>query len=410
MTFVATQKAYESQLESLNSELDSLRGELRTARAELPVRSNEEVRPPIEVPSVKRASRPAPATAVVQEAPTADEWLQRFVEAPSWRDALSVAYELARLEHDDSLRIMQQIFARVPDPLYRRQILKPFVFNGGLPNAVEILHLAAIDPQVEVQRSGYQYLQSYSFENFAGDPGSYEPWRARFGGKPIPEILGANVGEFVNRLALMSEQELLDTLKNRKLIQWETGHSSGVNLRELFREAGFPDVIARLIRLDGNGEVIDSALRWMQQFGADEGWLRGHILPVIENRELYTSSVVDSAFNVLGQEGNTWAIEPITDVMLSIRITDGLPYSSAARALAEIGDRRVIPTLIGMIVASDEYATNYGVGYFGLSKLTGVDYDESHGAEFWLEWWEKNRRFMPAHVQGMDIPRITLSR
>jgi len=410
VTFVATQRAYESRVESLNAELDSLRGELRTARAEVPVRSKEEVLPTREVPTVRRESRPTPANALVPETPTADEWLLRFVEAPTWRDALSVAYELARLDHEESLRIMQGIFARIPSSEYRRQILKPFVFNGGLPSAVEILHLAAIDLEPEVRRTGHEYLQCYSFENFADNPGGYEPWRARFGGKPVPEILRANVGEFVNRLALMSEQELLDTLKDRDLIEWETGRSSGVDLRELFREAGFPDVIARLIHPDGSEEVVASALRRMVQYGADEGWLRANLLPVVENHELYTSSVVDSAFDALGQEGNVWAIEPITDAMLSIRITEGLPYSSAARALARIGDRRVIPTLIGMIVASDEYATNYGVGYFGLSKLTGVDYDESHGAKFWLEWWEKNRSSMPPHVQGMDIPRITLPR
>ena len=40
--------------------------------------------------------------------------------------------------------------------------------------------------------------------------------------------------------------------------------------------------------------------------------------------------------------------------------------------------------------------------------MTGVDYDESHGAEFWTEWWEKNRQFMPVDVQGMSIPQVTI--
>jgi hypothetical protein len=33
----------------------------------------------------------------------------------------------------------------------------------------------------------------------------------------------------------------------------------------------------------------------------------------------------------------------------------------------------------------------YGVGYFGLTPLTGVQYHESHDGAWWRQWWEKNK-------------------
>ena len=60
---------------------------------------------------------------------------------------------------------------------------------------------------------------------------------------------------------------------------------------------------------------------------------------------------------------------------------------SSAQALAEIGDPIVIPTMIAVIASDDTYDTVYGVGYFGLGKLTGVKYDEGHDGDWWRAWW-----------------------
>lgn len=408
LTFSLTRRANAAELERLHAELTRLQASLSEVRGDA-----------LERPTAPRDSRPEVAAAPTEPVESeerepivvktsAEQWLRRISEASSWQEALSVARELARLDPDESLRIMQEIFPRIPDPGYRGQILKAFLFSGGLPNAVEICHLATQDPDFDVQGRGFLYLKDYAFENFTSNRLEYELWRTRFGGKPIDEILRVNVGEFVQRLSLMSQAELRGVVEDFRNMRFDTGRSSGVDLKELFRSAGFEDVVAAWIRPGADERVISRSLTWVSNLGPTENWLRHHILPVIQSREFYGDSITDSAYRALGQKGNTWAVEPITEAMLATPIGHGLPYTTAASALAEIGDRSAIPMMIGMIASRDEYATRYGVGYFGLRHLTGVDYDESHGADFWLQWWEENRHFMPAEIQGMDIPHIAL--
>lgn len=80
---------------------------------------------------------------------------------------------------------------------------------------------------------------------------------------------------------------------------------------------------------------------------------------------------------------------------------------TAAGEIAGHKDARAVPTLIGLIEADNTYDTIYGVGYFGLSPLTGVDYDEMHDGAWWRKWWEENNRRFPEDVQSLEIPDMT---
>ena len=79
---------------------------------------------------------------------------------------------------------------------------------------------------------------------------------------------------------------------------------------------------------------------------------------------------------------------------------------AVAGTLATHDDPRVIPTMIAVIDADNTYDTVYGVGSFGLGRLTGVEYDESHDGAWWRRWWEKNRQRFPEAVRALEIPAI----
>lgn len=66
--------------------------------------------------------------------------------------------------------------------------------------------------------------------------------------------------------------------------------------------------------------------------------------------------------------------------------------------------------MIALIEADNTYDTIYGIGYFGLGKLTGVSYDESHDGAWWREWWEKNKHRYPVEIQALEIPRLTAAK
>lgn len=68
------------------------------------------------------------------------------------------------------------------------------------------------------------------------------------------------------------------------------------------------------------------------------------------------------------------------------------------------GDPLAIPLLISLIEADNTYDTVYGIGYFGLGKLTGVPYDEKHDGTWWRRWWDEHRTEYPEDVRQMGVP------
>ena len=65
-----------------------------------------------------------------------------------------------------------------------------------------------------------------------------------------------------------------------------------------------------------------------------------------------------------------------------------------------------IPTMIGIIDADNSYDTIYGVGYFGLGRITGVRYSPFHDGPWWHRWWQKNIANYPKKVQDTLIPEL----
>jgi predicted esterase len=106
--------------------------------------------------------------------------------------------------------------------------------------------------------------------------------------------------------------------------------------------------------------------------------------------------------------GAAWAVDPLLAVLRESVITKDEARRTliwdTATALAEIGDPRAIPDMIAAIAHDDTYDTVYGVGYFGLGKMTGVRYDESHNGQWWRQWWERERTRFPEPARSSPIP------
>jgi len=77
-----------------------------------------------------------------------------------------------------------------------------------------------------------------------------------------------------------------------------------------------------------------------------------------------------------------------------------------ATEFAEARDPRAIPILIDVIAADNTYDSIYGVGFFGLTGLTGVQYDETHDDAWWRRWWEENKSKFPEAEQKAPIPTM----
>jgi len=98
--------------------------------------------------------------------------------------------------------------------------------------------------------------------------------------------------------------------------------------------------------------------------------------------------------------------KPLEAILVALREGKTQDLSTNASKLANQKDYTAIPTLIGAIVSENTYNTVYGLGYFGLTPLTGVSYDESHDGAWWKKWWTKNKSRFPAKVARMSIPEV----
>ena len=334
-----------------------------------------------------------------------EAWLARFVEAKDWREAWAIARELARLPGEDSLAVLRAIYQRIPVADHRRQVLKPFVFDPRHRNAVEILHLAMTDESLEVQKTALHYLRELSFLDFAEDVATYDAWYSRFGRLPVNEVVLASASDFVGRLHGLQGAELLREIERFRYLRLDNYGELSSAVKSAMMDAGLLRLIEGWL-VGGDSQLSSRALSWASEFDPDEAWLRNHVVPLLQAGP--EDELVHGAANALGKEGNAWAIPLLFDSFLALPAEARPTGYSQMRALADIGDPTVIPKMIAILVADPE--THYSVGYFGLAEFTGVDYDESHGAEFWLAWWENNQQRLPAEVRGMSLPHVALTR
>jgi len=332
------------------------------------------------------------------------DWLARVRAAESVAQALAIAREIAALEPDEAWGALRAVFPAVAFSKARQQILKLFVLRADHPHTVRILHLGATDPDPAVQGWAFEYLRKVALRDFSGDHSAYLEWSARFTDLPLAEVLRENARELALRLSALHGGELLAALEAVRDLDLRPGQAAGVDLAAVLREAGLLVTVDAWLAGD-EPEARRIGLRWLAELDPGEGYLRRSVLPLLQAQGQDAASLKAGACHALGRPGNDWAVDPLLDAMKA-DLREGPVLFGYARALAEIGDARVVPTLIAMIEAEGTYDTVYGVGYFGLTPLTGVAYHESHDGAFWRAWWQENRRRLPPEVGALDIPDL----
>jgi len=180
---------------------------------------------------------------------TAQLWLERFrIGADNWQLGWAVAGELvAQLPPDEASAVMHEVFPQLSAP-QREQVLKPFVFHGGHPRALELLDLAMRDPAQSVCSRAAYYLREYAFEDFERDPAAYERWRAAHAGKELAATVRDSFNAYAARLAALDAAQLeLAALKQQleefKGLDFKVARKLGVEVDAVLRSSGARDVL-----------------------------------------------------------------------------------------------------------------------------------------------------------------------
>jgi RNA polymerase sigma factor (sigma-70 family) len=340
----------------------------------------------------------------------------------NWRVAFRIGEELAGLPPDEGFAILKANWGKIGNPSARQQILKAWDFlrpdaPGGRfhPRIVDALDLGMRDPSPEVQSWAMGYLGDIALHDFSEDFASYDGWYRANGSLPVAEVVARSARRFSAEAARAGKGDA------RKRVNWLAMHAGGLNdipeARRAALDAGLLRTLARWTSgadAGSNAEDIKlatQALRVIGELQPGEAELRRVVVPLLARDR--PPDVRNAAVSALDGKENAWATDLVLDVLKGSLETQGPSNRTviwgAAGALATYGDPRVIPTMIALIDADNTYETVYGVGYFGLGPLTGVQYDESHNGAWWRRWWEKNRQRFPQAVRSLEIPAIPKS-
>jgi hypothetical protein len=268
-----------------------------------------------------------------------------------------------------------------------------------------------------VQSRAFHYLRDYAFRDFASDYEAYLAWSARWDDQPLADVLTANARELANDLLLLAPPQLAARLAEVERLELDAGDAAGVDLAAVIRDAGGLQGLATALSLADDG-AVRTALDLSKTLKAGEDWLRANVLPVVEGSAGGDVPAYGAYFEALGRPDCAWAEPALLEHLR--RIASAPPAGvdpddaesfaprgayEAASALAGIGDPTAIPALIDVLANDRSGELAYAVGYFGLSKLTGVTWHESQDGAWWRDWWEKNRARMPAEVRSAVLDK-----
>ena len=335
------------------------------------------------------------AGAVVQEkrdpADLSDaEWRERLTaaeEGSRWYVGARFGMALSGLPGDRALRILKACWPEIATSV-RKQILKGFTpavrkkpdIN---PHFFDVMHLGMTDPDGGVRQFATTYVQQITFNDFGGDMEAYGRWYAGTRGRAAEVVIVERCREFLQDAHELGPDDVPAALD--RIAEAANNLREFTAMREAALDAGMYEIIDQWIddgiisRNDPKVMHLAGNVRRPAKPGDDRDALERDLEDLVESWAKMAAGSRDPAFNLL------------------------------VRAVAGHQDPRAIPVLIGMIDADNSYDTIYGVGYFGLGRITGVEYSAFHDGAWWRRWWEKNKSRFPPQVQGAAIPDLPKS-
>jgi hypothetical protein len=334
--------------------------------------------------------------------------------------AFSVGPELTLLEPDVGLEIVRAAWPEIRVQEVKTGLLKAFAFSKALapkkhPRLVQVLHLGMSDPDLEVRQYAASYLKEIAHEDFNLHPAAYATWHRTYGEMPLDDVL-----QETQRTPPAGLLELLDQIEDE---------FRGGDLRKVadtargIGELGHPYAIPTLIGIldaDNSHETISGVGGALSELAGvnsspfhDGPWWRRWWS---DAKRGYADEIQRLTIRELPKTPHGAAYRPLPKDLDTLpgllrhyaegRVTEQGNVWSWAMQVAQFQDPTAIPFMIGAIEAKGGYETVYGIGWFGLGRLTGVDYDESHDGAWWRAWWNENKGQYPAEAQAIEIPDL----
>lgn len=356
------------------------------------------------------AAAPQPGLAPAEAALSDEELAARLAQlaAEDWRSAFALGRKLAALPGRRGIDLLQPQWFRL-SITSRQQMLRAWWQSQPLDSTsptmlLDVMHLGMTDPHHDVQNWAIRLLRDLALRDFSESFDEYAAWYEANRNRSPREITIENARLYAIALTEAKGRDLDRLLR----IDVDRALRTAPHAGPVLMEHGVAETLKTLLRSPPSRDSIRSIGSLLNALPLDETYLRTEVLPLAQREREFELRA--AAIRALGRPGNGWAFEPLREILIAAlnerSSTRTVLMFSIAQALAEMNNPEVIPDMIAVIVADDTYDTVYGVGYFGLSKLTGVQYAEEHNGAWWVDWWERNRQRFPEAVRSRPIPKI----
>lgn len=319
---------------------------------------------------------------------TDDQWIALLTAIPNnarWHVGANLGVQMSQMQGKRAHLILSKCWDEI-GPDVRRQILKGFTPGFGVQRVsdcyLDILELGIGSKEPGVREAAMVYIDSTLFEKIQSLE-QFREWRSKHSGQSLKEIQTAHCQTLLAGLENLDEVEM----DSRMHSIWKVTRNPATE--SALRELGIQATLEALLNSGTMTLTSNYGVQVAQHFGVSPQALR-----VAVDREL--KKLVDL------WEAHANDPSPST----------GLHSADLWKLTTRLGRTKspiIIPTMIAIIEADNHYDTVYGVGYFGLGEVTGVRYRSHHDGAWWRRWWDKNKdRF--AELEGVEIPKLTVSR
>ncbi len=325
-------------------------------------------------------------------------WSARFkaMSPQDWRAGYAAGMELAALPSSEGYEILRANWKPEVSAEARKQTFKGWVSENH-PDVFKVLDLGMRDRSLDVQNWSITYLKDLAFIDFAEDFDAYPAWYKSHSQMSVKEVETEGILRALNAARTSNGAERNHNLRLLRSVD------------KLSFPGASPEILSATQflfdteNLGQEGVAALTALIHLTQPSESfmkpklESWLAS---PSSERRML--------ALQVISGSPSPYEFQPLMEFLeKSLKAKDKTtPMFQVGMAFGALEDLHAVPILIGAIDADNTYDTVYGLGYFGLTNLVGVSYDESHDGPWWKTWWAKNKNRFSAEIQNLPVPEF----
>ncbi len=344
---------------------------------------------------------PLHALAAVPQTPQqATEWGERLHNLiPNSIEGIRTVQDLGTLPPDSIFTILNSNWPSLTNEA-KLYVLSCIVQNDN-PRMLDILDLGVHDPSIAVQNRALQFCESFGFEAFTEDYDAYLKWRESNRNKPLKEVLASSLKSVVAAIPHADEAQrgVLFSILVRSNFN-STSQTSRWR-RDAALSSHLADTLLPWVKEQNN--MMWTCFQIIRGLRPGEEFMRTKILPLADAKT--ETSVRYQALNSLGSPDNPWAIDPLMKMMLA-EYPDA-PCEMIGQAIAQVGDPKVIPTLIVMMETDNSPEGNRVIGNV-LAPLTGVNNSVVRDSRWWRSWWTRNSKRFPPEVRNAPFTKVAI--